>query len=68
MSKITINKETIRRCHLIENPVYKWEFRCFKDDNNIYMRENAPNCFYRFMQKIILGVHWKKIKEVSDDK
>lgn len=46
---------------LVKTPVYKWEFRYFKNDNLVFNKENAPNIFYRFMQQLILGVHWKRI-------
>ncbi len=42
-------------------PEYKWEFRYTKGDNIAYMKEIAPGFFHRLMQRLILGVEWKRI-------
>ena len=54
----TINSGQIT---IIKPPVYEWEFRYFKNDNMVYMKEKAPCYLYRLMQKLILGVQWKRI-------
>lgn len=56
--KMTDNQEPT----FIKVPVYKWHFRFCKNDNMVYMKESAPNLFHRVMQKLILGITWKRIK------
>ena len=46
----------------IRIPVYRWQFRYFKGDSVIHMREHAPNFLHRFMQRLILGFYWERIK------
>ncbi len=48
---------------IIKTPDYKWEFRYHKDDNLVYMKELAPCYFHRLMQKLILGIEWRRIKK-----
>lgn len=52
------------RCFMVTSvrkPVYKWEFRYSKKDTFVHLKEHAPNFVYRFIQKIILGVDWRRI-------
>lgn len=52
------------RCFMvtsIEKPVYRWEFRYSKNDTFVHLKEHAPNFAYRFIQKLILGVDWRRI-------
>lgn len=54
--------ESAQTC-VIRQPIYKWNFRYFKGDNTVYLKEKAPNFIHRFLQGVILGVHWERIKE-----
>lgn len=51
----------VLQAETIKIPVYKWQFRYFKGDTYVYMYENAPHRIYRLIQRLILGVEWKKI-------
>jgi len=41
--------------------VFMWRWSLDKDFNASFLSETAPCWFYQFMQRIILGIHWKKI-------
>lgn len=42
-------------------PEPKWEMRLVKgDDGMVFHVPEAPNAFYRWMQKICLGIHWAR--------
>lgn len=47
----------------VKFPQYKWNFKYCKNDTYIYQKEFAPNVFHRFMQRLILGVVWTRIKD-----
>jgi len=49
--------------HVIKEPDdYKWSFK-FNEDHPMEMRMLvAPNKFHRFMQKLMFGFIWKKLK------
>ena len=46
-------------------PPPKWSF-CLEPDGNILFNvASAPNFIHRFLQRIILGVRWKRIEEAG---
>jgi hypothetical protein len=46
---------------IMENVKHEWTFTLSKDSNVQFHTDKAPNAFGRFMQKILLGIYWKKI-------
>lgn len=47
----------------IKRPVYLWEW-CLNGDwfaLTVHVQTNPP-AFYRFMQRWLLGIHWRKCK------
>jgi hypothetical protein len=41
----------------------KWEFKFCKNSSYTVQVDEAPNWFHRFLQKLILGIVWKRIKQ-----
>ena len=45
-------------------PAANWQFHIGDDSNglsfNLYMKR-GPNRFHRFMQRWLLGIHWRRI-------
>lgn len=42
-------------------PEYKWKFSFKGSDCLVIVTNNAPNAFYRFVQRIFLGIVWERI-------
>jgi len=44
-----------------QNPPAKWEMTLTEDGYLKFMLPEGPNAFHRFMQKLCLGISWKRI-------
>jgi len=44
-------------------PKYEWQWSLTdKWDSVVFNSVSAPNAFNRLMQRLILGIHWRKMK------
>lgn len=41
--------------------VFLWRWSLDKDFNASFLSETAPPLFYRLMQRIVLGIYWKRL-------
>ncbi len=44
-------------------PPNNWRVSLTKDFFFCIYRPDAPSVFYRFMQRLILGIYWERIKK-----
>ena len=49
--------------HLIDTPKHEWKLTIGDGFNMLFYEGQQPNRFYRWMQKIFLGLKWEKIDE-----
>ena len=41
-------------------PIYKWELRLDPSSEVVFYKQTAPNWFYCLMQRLILGIYWRR--------
>ena len=61
-SEYTLSGEKANRSLSIKEPS---DWQCFVVNDNFVIRPNKgnePNAFHRFMQELILGFKWRKVK------
>jgi len=58
------NKYIVENNAFMRVPKYTWQW-CFNDRwDGIIVNVEKPVCwFHRVMQRLILGIHWRKIEE-----
>ena len=44
-------------------PEYNWSFRLSNANDIVFYTTEAPNAFQRLMQKILLGIIWKRLEK-----